>query len=117
VTATPPHTHPESSPTVTLTPAGQVSCTVTDEAPTITATVTQDEAGSSGEDFYVSEYDATGTFYARIIISIPGPLTLGSVVTAEGTAGASLASCQVTPCRARATRRHQRLSPADLLVL
>jgi hypothetical protein len=65
---------------------------VTDHTPTITATVTQDEAGSPREDFYLSEYDATGTFYAQVIISIPGPLTLGSVVTAVGTADTYLAS-------------------------
>jgi hypothetical protein len=84
-----------ASPTVTLTPAGQVTCTVTDNAPAITATVTADEAGPGAESFYVDEDGAAGSALPQVIISVPGPLTAGAVVTGEGAANASMASCQV----------------------
>jgi hypothetical protein len=94
VTITPPHSPlPVPSPSVTPSPWG-ASCTVTDHTPNIQATVPQDEPASWTVDIYVNEYEATGKLYARVIIPLPGPLTVGSVVTAEGTPDTSLASCQ-----------------------
>jgi hypothetical protein len=54
------------------------------------------------ESFDVSEYGpatpagTAGALVAQVVISVPGPLTAGQVVTGEGAANASAYSCAVT---------------------
>jgi hypothetical protein len=72
------------------------SCTVAGGAPVVQYANAMSVAGTETLHFYVSEYDAAGDLLASVDISVPGPFTLGAVVTAEGAVNAAMASCQVT---------------------
>jgi hypothetical protein len=83
------------SPTVTLTPAAQATCTATGGEAHVQATVTQDEAGSAAESFYTDELDAAGLQLVQYVIVIPGPLTAGEAVSGEAAGNPSMSTCQV----------------------
>ncbi|HEX3962394.1 MAG TPA: hypothetical protein VHZ03_38165 [Trebonia sp.] len=87
VTTSPPPTPPPPPPT----------CTVTDNAPDITATITAAEAGPATESFEVDEYGPAGAAgpVTQIYIAVPGPLTAGTVVTGDGPTNTAMDSCGV----------------------
>ena len=84
------------SPAAPLAPAAQASCTVTAYKPVVQAVITKDEAGPGPENFSVSEYDTAGLLLERVVLSVPGPLTAGESVSAEGAQDTPMTSCQVT---------------------
>lgn len=97
-TPTPPQDQASGSPSpaVSLTPAAQVTCTVTGYEPVVRAVVTPDEAGPGPEDFHVNEYDTAGLLLERVVLPVPGPLAAGETVSAEGAQDTPMTSCQVT---------------------
>lgn len=84
------------SPTVSLTPAAQVTCTVSGDKPEIAAVITQGEASAGGEYFDVAEYGTAGVTVNIVALFVPGPLTAGEAVSAEGPQGPPMATCRVT---------------------
>jgi hypothetical protein len=84
-----------TSPPPVLTPTPPLpTCTVTDNAPDITATVTTAEAGPNALNINIYEY-GTDELAGKATLRVPGPVTAGETVSVTGSPNTLMTSCAV----------------------